>query len=237
MSRGSSHLSLDVYVHPDVSRDRRQTKNPRRTGKTCKRTRTKSQPMRAKPSTWTTRSRRPMMAAGSVVSTRARSNVNSAGGALRMRCPAELRSLRRLLSLFLTFGIAFGGRLWPRKVVRPLRPPPSAARLREVAHELGRLVPSISVGGHAILVDSPTAIESFIRVLVDVHRMAPEEAEAVPVTGGPEQVAERLHAYSEARADMVGLSLDGEDWTRQVETLAEARAQLSRARTEETDEG
>ncbi|MFB4270404.1 hypothetical protein [Nonomuraea sp. GTA35] len=39
---------------------------------------------------------------------------------------------------------------------------------------------------------------------------APEEAADVPVTGGPEQVAERLHAYAEAGAGMVGLSLDPE---------------------------
>jgi alkanesulfonate monooxygenase SsuD/methylene tetrahydromethanopterin reductase-like flavin-dependent oxidoreductase (luciferase family) len=126
---------------------------------------------------------------------------------------------------------------WVPSLISPAALAKKVVRLREVAHELGRPVPTISVGGHAILVDNPTAIESFIRVLVDVHRMAPEEAEAVPVTGGPEQVAERLHAYSEAGADMVGLSLDGGDWTRQAETLAEARAQLSRARTEEADQG
>ncbi|MET7338287.1 LLM class flavin-dependent oxidoreductase [Nonomuraea sp. NPDC005650] len=117
---------------------------------------------------------------------------------------------------------------WVPSLISPAAPSKKVVQLRGIAHELGRPVPSISVGGHAIPVDAPAAIESFTRVLVDVHRMAPEEAEDVPVIGGPEQVAERLHAYSEAGADMVGLSLDGGDWTRQAETFAEARAQLRR---------
>ncbi|MFI6182368.1 hypothetical protein ACIA8R_43050, partial [Nonomuraea sp. NPDC051191] len=79
------------------------------------------------------------------------------------------------------------------------------------------------------------SLASVYRVLADVHGMAPEEAKAVPVTGSPAQVAERLHAYSEAGADMVGLSLDGGDWTRQAEALAEARAQLSHVRAAEAD--
>ncbi|MCF6467229.1 LLM class flavin-dependent oxidoreductase [Nonomuraea sp. MG754425] len=124
---------------------------------------------------------------------------------------------------------------WAPSLISPAALAKKVVRLREIAHELGRPVPSISVGGHAILVDNPAAIESFTRVLVDVHRMAPREAEAVPVVGGPAQVAQRLHAYAEAGADMVGLSLDGGDWTRQAEVLAEARAQVSRARTEKTE--
>lgn len=118
---------------------------------------------------------------------------------------------------------------WVPSLISPAALAGKVVRLREIAHELDRAVPSISVGGHAILADNPAAVESFTRVLVDVHGMSPEEAAAVPVTGGPAQVAERLHAYSEAGADMVGLSLDGGDWMRQAEALAEAGAQLSHA--------
>ncbi|MFC4009141.1 LLM class flavin-dependent oxidoreductase [Nonomuraea purpurea] len=116
---------------------------------------------------------------------------------------------------------------WAPSLISPAALAEKAVRLREIAHELDRPTPSISVGGHAILVDNPAAIESFTRVLVEVHRMPPEEAAAVPVTGGPAQVAERLQAYSEAGADTVGLALDGGDWMRQAEALAEARAQLT----------
>lgn len=118
---------------------------------------------------------------------------------------------------------------WVPSLVSPATLAKKGIRLREIAHELDRAVPSISVGGHAVLVDNPAAVESFTRVLVEIHRMSPEEAAAVPVTGSPAQVAEHLHAYSEAGVDMVGLSLDGGDWMRQAEALAEARAQLSHA--------
>ncbi|MER5325890.1 LLM class flavin-dependent oxidoreductase [Streptosporangium roseum] len=118
---------------------------------------------------------------------------------------------------------------WVPSLVSPATLAKKVIRLREIAHELDRAIPSISVGGHAILVDNPAAVESFTQVLVEIHRMSPEEAAAVPVTGSPAQVAERLQAYSEAGADMVGLSLDGGDWMRQAEALAEARAELGHA--------
>jgi alkanesulfonate monooxygenase SsuD/methylene tetrahydromethanopterin reductase-like flavin-dependent oxidoreductase (luciferase family) len=116
---------------------------------------------------------------------------------------------------------------WAPSLISPAALAKKVIRLREIADELERPTPSISVGGHAILVDDPAAVESITRVLVEVHRMSPQEAADVPVTGSPAQVAERLQAYSEAGADMVGLGLDGGDWTRQAEALAEARAQLS----------
>ncbi|RJL36197.1 LLM class flavin-dependent oxidoreductase [Bailinhaonella thermotolerans] len=115
---------------------------------------------------------------------------------------------------------------WVPSLISPEALAKKAVRLREIAGELGRPVPSISVGGHAVLSDDPAAVEAFTRVLVEIHRMPPEEAAAVPVTGGPAQVAERLHAYAEAGAGMAGLSLDGGDWMRQTEILAEARAML-----------
>jgi alkanesulfonate monooxygenase SsuD/methylene tetrahydromethanopterin reductase-like flavin-dependent oxidoreductase (luciferase family) len=116
---------------------------------------------------------------------------------------------------------------WVPSQLTPAALAKKVVRLCEIADELDRPVPSISVGGHAILVDNPAAVESLIRVLVEAHRMSPEEAAAVPVTGRPAQVAERLQAYSEAGADLVGLGFDGGDWIRQAEALAEARAQLA----------
>jgi alkanesulfonate monooxygenase SsuD/methylene tetrahydromethanopterin reductase-like flavin-dependent oxidoreductase (luciferase family) len=118
---------------------------------------------------------------------------------------------------------------WVPSLIGPATLAKKVVRLREIAHELERPVPSISVGGHAFLVDNPAAVESFTRVLVEIHGMSPEEAADVPVTGNPAQVAERLHAYSEAGADMVGLGLDGGHWMRQAEALAEARTQLGQA--------
>jgi alkanesulfonate monooxygenase SsuD/methylene tetrahydromethanopterin reductase-like flavin-dependent oxidoreductase (luciferase family) len=113
---------------------------------------------------------------------------------------------------------------WAPSLLTPQALAGGAARLREIADELGRPVPSISVGGHAFLAgDTAAAQERFVRSLVDVHGMPPEEAASVAVTGSPAQVAERLAAYAEAGADEVGLGLDGDEWQRQAELLAEAR--------------
>ncbi|GII96433.1 LLM class flavin-dependent oxidoreductase [Sinosporangium siamense] len=115
---------------------------------------------------------------------------------------------------------------WMPSLISPASLANAAARLREIAHEADRPVPAISVGGHGTLTDDRAAVESITRTLVDVHGMSPEEAAAVLVVGGPPQVAEHLHAYAEAGATTVGLSLDGENWPHQTETLAEARSLL-----------
>lgn len=117
---------------------------------------------------------------------------------------------------------------WAPSLITPQALAAKAARLREIADELGRPIPSISVGGHAFLAgDTAAALESFVRSLVDVHRMSPEEAADVAVSGSPAQVAERLAAYAEAGADAVGLGLDGGAWERQAELLAEANSQAA----------
>ncbi|MEV4807845.1 hypothetical protein AB0K18_48320 [Nonomuraea sp. NPDC049421] len=82
------------------------------------------------------------------------------------------------------------------------------------------------MGGHAFLGGDQAAVAEFTRQLVEVYEVAPEEAADIPVTGGGEQVAERLHAFAEAGAGAVTLNLDGGHWVRQAETLAEARHRL-----------
>ncbi|SEH01257.1 Flavin-dependent oxidoreductase, luciferase family (includes alkanesulfonate monooxygenase SsuD and methylene tetrahydromethanopterin reductase) [Nonomuraea solani] len=116
---------------------------------------------------------------------------------------------------------------WAPSLISPGDLAVKVARLRELAAELGRPVPSVSVGGHAVLVDDRAAVESFVGSLVNAFGMSQEEAADIPVTGGPARVTERLAAYAEAGADAVGLGLDGEQWLRQAEILADARAALN----------
>jgi alkanesulfonate monooxygenase SsuD/methylene tetrahydromethanopterin reductase-like flavin-dependent oxidoreductase (luciferase family) len=116
---------------------------------------------------------------------------------------------------------------WAPSLITPAGLAAKVARLRELAEELGRPVPQVSVGGHAILVDDRAALESFVASLTGSHGMPEEVARDIPVTGGAERVAERLAAYAEAGADAVGLGLDGGEWMRQAETLAQARALLT----------
>jgi alkanesulfonate monooxygenase SsuD/methylene tetrahydromethanopterin reductase-like flavin-dependent oxidoreductase (luciferase family) len=118
------------------------------------------------------------------------------------------------------------GNGWAPSLITPSDLAAKMTRLRELADQLGRPLPSVSVGGHAILSDDRAAMESFIGSLTGMHGMSEEQARQVPVTGGVPQVAERLAAYAEAGADAVGLGLDGAGWMRQAEILAEARAAL-----------
>ncbi|MQA84556.1 MAG: hypothetical protein GEV03_08025 [Streptosporangiales bacterium] len=102
-----------------------------------------------------------------------------------------------------------------------------AAELRELAAENGRAVPGITVGGHAMLVTNQSARDALVRSLVDEHGMSHEEATTIPIAGRPGEVAERFAAYAAAGAERLVLGLDGGDWMRQCELIAEARAMLS----------
>ncbi|WP_043625703.1 LLM class flavin-dependent oxidoreductase [Nonomuraea candida] len=116
---------------------------------------------------------------------------------------------------------------WAPSLISPAGLAAKVARLRELADELGRPAPSVSVGGHAILSGDRAALDAFLSALTGMHGMSEEEAREIPVTGGVEQVAERLAAYAEAGADAVGLGLDGAGWMEQAETLALAHARLA----------
>lgn len=115
---------------------------------------------------------------------------------------------------------------WFPSLITPAALARRAAKLRELAAERGRATPSITVGGHAVLGHNKSAHEALLRSLVDLHGMPSEEVAMIPVTGTPEQVAERFAAYAEAGAERLVLALDGEEWMRQCELIAQAHARL-----------
>ncbi|GAB3459470.1 hypothetical protein GCM10027570_43620 [Streptomonospora sediminis] len=115
---------------------------------------------------------------------------------------------------------------WVPSLITPAGLAAKTRRLREIADELDRPVPAITVGGHAVLTDSPGAIREFVGNMVRMHGVSAQEAADIPVTGDPEQVAARLAAYSEAGAGAVTLGFDGGDWPAQAESLARARSLL-----------
>jgi len=128
---------------------------------------------------------------------------------------------------------------WAPSLIAPDDLAAKARRLREIAGGLGRPVPAISVGGHGVLdtgggrsgsdrADASAAVRSFVDDVVRMHAVPEQAAARLPVTGGPEHVAERLAAYAEAGANSITLSLDGGAWPRQAEVLAEARSRLAR---------
>jgi alkanesulfonate monooxygenase SsuD/methylene tetrahydromethanopterin reductase-like flavin-dependent oxidoreductase (luciferase family) len=122
---------------------------------------------------------------------------------------------------------------WLPSLIGPERLAERAAVLRALAGEAGRPTPAITVGGHMFVgagseVDDARA--AFVRSLVEVHRMAPDEARRVPMPGdSPARIAEHLAAYAAAGAERVVTGPQATDetgWLRQADAIAEGVALL-----------
>ncbi|GAB2577849.1 hypothetical protein GCM10027168_08550 [Streptomyces capparidis] len=122
------------------------------------------------------------------------------------------------------------GDAWFPAVIAPPALAEGAARLRELAAELGRpAVPGVSVAVPLFLGEGPGVLsqETMTGTLTGVYRVPPEQAADIPLTGSPAQAAERLAAYAEAGAARIVASTGAQDWRRQYELLAEARSLLA----------
>ncbi|BCJ56929.1 hypothetical protein [Micromonospora endophytica] len=89
-----------------------------------------------------------------------------------------------------------------------------------------RPTPTIAVGATGALGsgdDLPTRSE-IAAGLSKAYGLAAERAAAIPITGTPQQAAQRLAAYRRAGARHLVFGCSGGDWRRQCELLAEARA-------------
>jgi alkanesulfonate monooxygenase SsuD/methylene tetrahydromethanopterin reductase-like flavin-dependent oxidoreductase (luciferase family) len=122
---------------------------------------------------------------------------------------------------------------WLPSLIGPERLAERTVALRALADDAGRATPAITVGGH-MFVGSGSAVDdaraAFVRSLVDEHRMAPDEAERVPMPGeSPARIAEHLAAYAAAGAERVVTGPQATDetgWLRQAEAIAEGVALL-----------
>lgn len=98
------------------------------------------------------------------------------------------------------------------------------AELRELAAAHGRRQPRVHFGTHAALgPDSSARRAELIQTLTEEFGMPSLEAEALPITGGSAEVADRVARYADAGVDSITLSLDGQHWESQLEVVAEAR--------------
>jgi hypothetical protein len=114
-----------------------------------------------------------------------------------------------------------------------------AAKLRQLAADRGRPAPAIYVGGLTIQTDpesvraARTARAAFGRDLPGDHGITPQDVMAM-VTASPSEAAERFAAYAAAGATSVsvspGIGSVGQEWLRQIELVAEARAMLTSGR-------
>lgn len=83
----------------------------------------------------------------------------------------------------------------------------------------GRL--TIAVGATGRLGNADRA--SIAAGISEAYGMPLERAMRIPITGGPQEVAERLAAYEAAGASHLVFGVSGGDWRAQCELLAEAR--------------
>ena len=122
------------------------------------------------------------------------------------------------------------GDAWFPSLLTPDEVTVGATRLAELAAGFHRPTPAITVGAAGALGDSPGLPRSseMARNLVQAYGKDPEQAERLPITGGPAEVADRFAEYQSAGAGHVVIGLAGDGWRRQCEVLAEARALGSR---------
>jgi len=119
------------------------------------------------------------------------------------------------------------GDAWFPSMITPEEVAAGARRLAELAGEAGRPAPGLAVGGAVALgPDASAGLEEHVRGLHEGYGLPLDEARRVPITGSPQQVAERLAEYAEAGARHVVLGTASGDWRRQWELIAEARALL-----------
>jgi alkanesulfonate monooxygenase SsuD/methylene tetrahydromethanopterin reductase-like flavin-dependent oxidoreductase (luciferase family) len=100
-------------------------------------------------------------------------------------------------------------------------------RLAELAAAYGRPTPTIAIGATGVLGggDVPSRAEIVTR-LRGAYGISAPRAGAIPLTGEPAEVADRLIAYRDAGARHLVMGFAGGDWRQQCELLAEARTRV-----------
>jgi alkanesulfonate monooxygenase SsuD/methylene tetrahydromethanopterin reductase-like flavin-dependent oxidoreductase (luciferase family) len=98
------------------------------------------------------------------------------------------------------------------------------AILRRGAAERGRPAPGVTTGVVASLGVGAPSREAVVSSLAKGYNLSIEQAASIPITGGPDEAAERMAAHFEVGAGELVVSFAGGDWFRQVELLSEARA-------------
>jgi alkanesulfonate monooxygenase SsuD/methylene tetrahydromethanopterin reductase-like flavin-dependent oxidoreductase (luciferase family) len=117
---------------------------------------------------------------------------------------------------------------WFPSLITPAMLAAGRARLQAVAGAAGRPEPAVAVGAAGALGDAsgtPSRTE-LAAGLADAYRHTARDAEELPVTGGPDEAAERIARYAAQGADHLVIGLSGPDWRTQVDLLAEVRTAL-----------
>lgn len=119
---------------------------------------------------------------------------------------------------------------WFAMPVPPEVAAPYVGRLRQFAADAGRPAPSVT-GSITIALDGDPTLPAhgeIVRRLSDpdgVYGMPPDVIDSVLVTGGADEVGERIAGWAALGADRVVFTLAAGDWHRQAELLAAAVSQ------------
>ncbi|MFI6634795.1 LLM class flavin-dependent oxidoreductase [Nonomuraea fuscirosea] len=117
---------------------------------------------------------------------------------------------------------------WFPSLISPEEVATGRTRLAELASGHGRSTPIIAIGGTSALGTGnglPTREEIAAGISGGYGRPL-DEVLGIPLTGSPEQAAERLAEYREAGASHAVIGIAGGDWRTQVDALAQTRALL-----------
>jgi alkanesulfonate monooxygenase SsuD/methylene tetrahydromethanopterin reductase-like flavin-dependent oxidoreductase (luciferase family) len=114
---------------------------------------------------------------------------------------------------------------WLPALFTPEKVASARAEVAELAASFDRPAPQMGVQlhGDASAERGSARHNELVTWMSTRFRQPQDQAERLILTGNPAQVAERLHEYREAGADLVVISPLGEGWMHQAEKLAEAR--------------
>ncbi|NUW43818.1 LLM class flavin-dependent oxidoreductase [Nonomuraea rhodomycinica] len=119
---------------------------------------------------------------------------------------------------------------WFPSLIPPREVAEGRARLAELAAGHGRPLPVIAIGGAAALGTGP-GVPSRAQLAAGIsaaYGRPLDEVMDIPLTGRPEEAAEKLHSYREAGAGHAVIGISGGDWRAQVDLLAQVRELLLR---------
>ncbi|MFD6358075.1 LLM class flavin-dependent oxidoreductase [Nocardia tengchongensis] len=117
---------------------------------------------------------------------------------------------------------------WFPSLIPPAQVAAGLAEIIDLAAQHQRPAPTVTVGATGVLgtgADLPTRAEIASRIS-QTYGKSIEETLPIPITGSPEQAAERIANYRDAGALQLVIGIAGGDWRRQCELLAHLRSGL-----------
>lgn len=115
---------------------------------------------------------------------------------------------------------------WFPSLISPGQLAEGAKRLAGLAAEHGRPAPVVAIGATGALGTGVPSRAEIASGIAGTYGRSVEEVMDIPLTGHPQEAAEKLAAYREAGARHAVVGISGGGWRKQVELLAEVRSIL-----------